>query len=241
MILVAAGSVAASLAAALLCLRGSSKQTEKKSDSKKVEVVEKVKPKKKATKIVKKTTVPVFTEPRSESESEELEIAAIIASVGPVEVASHKVAKKAKDVKIVGPSASEIAATKAAAAKKAKYDARMAAEALQKVEDAEMVAREIAARLEEEEEAKKSKKAKETPDQRVARLERQRLAKVKKVEEEELSKVTAIQLAAVENRTVQAMFNTTSSIIQPVHVDGWAVVEDKKKVTLRIMMVMICF
>jgi hypothetical protein len=37
---------------------------------------------------------------------------------------------------------------------------------------------------------KKNKKAKETPDQRVARLDRQRLAKVKKLAEEELSKET---------------------------------------------------
>lgn len=85
-----------------------------------------------------------------------------------------------------------------------------------------------------EEEMKKNKKPKESAEQRVARLERQKLAKVKKIEEEGLSKSVAIKLAAAEN-VATAFTSSPSATIAPVHIDGWAVVEDKRKVKAKVL------
>lgn len=224
MILFAAGSIAAGLAAAALCLRAPSKQTEKSTVSnKKVDQVTGVKPKKKAAKTAKKVTS--ANDSAAESESE---IAAIIADIGPIdEKVKQKKSKEAS--KSTGPSASEVAATKAAA----KKNAEAAQVAARKAEDAAEAAS-LEARLlaEEEEEAKKSKKVKETPEQRAARVERQRVAKVKKIEEEELSKSAAIQLAAVESNLVSSVSKSSGASNSADHVDGWAVVEDKRKVSV---------
>jgi hypothetical protein len=91
---------------------------------------------------------------------------------------------------------------------------------------AEMLAEEM------EEEMKKNKKPKESAEQKVARLERQKLAKVKKTEEEGLSKSVAIKLAATENVTTPSTYSPTPT---PVHIDGWAVVEDKRKVKAKVL------
>lgn len=237
MLLVAAGSIAAGLAAAAFCLRGSSKVIESKTINKKTEQSASVKQKKSKKPTAKKNTA--STNDSSATESDETaEIAAIIADVGHVDL-QHKSAKKSKEViktKEVGPSASEIAATKAAA-KRASDAAEAVAKQLLKIEaeKAEIAARHAEMLLKEEEEAKK-KKAKETPDQRVARLERQKLAKVKKVEEE-LSKTAAMKLAASETELVSSLVKASASVPGqgPVHVDGWAVVEDKRKVKAKVV------
>ena len=227
MLLITAGSIAVGLAAAALCLRAPAKQSDKKIiTNKKVEQVATVKPKKKAAKTVKK----VVSAPANDSaaESDESEIAALIADIGHVDLQPKPVKKAKEAAKVSGPTAAEVAATKAAA-KRIAEAAEAVQKAHQKAEAAEEAARLIAIALAAEEEAKKSKKAKETPEQRAARLDRQRLAKVKKVEEEELSKTAAIQLAAVESKLVSRV-SITGNIAQPVQVDGWAVVEDKRKV-----------
>ena len=76
-----------------------------------------------------------------------------------------------------------------------------------------------------DEDSKKGKKAKETPEQRAARLERQKVAKAKKLADEELNKNAALEIAANESRL--------AAPAQPeafqAHNDGWNVVEDKRK------------
>ena len=114
MLLITAGSIAVGLAAAALCLRAPAKQIDKKIvTNKKVEQVATVKPKKKAAKTAKK----VVSAPANDSaaESDESEIAALIADIGHVDL-QQKPAKKAKEAaKVSGPTAAEVAATKAAA------------------------------------------------------------------------------------------------------------------------------
>lgn len=85
-----------------------------------------------------------------------------------------------------------------------------------------------------EEEMKKNKKPKESTEQRLARLERQKLAKVKKIEEEGLSKSAAIKLAATENISTPSVYSQ-SAPVAPAHIDGWAVVEDKRKVKAKVL------
>lgn len=72
------------------------------------------------------------------------------------------------------------------------------------------------------EEETKGKKAKETPEQRAARLERQRIAKQKKAEE---------QAAQNTKESVSSTLFTSpeSSFTQPQVLDGWAVVEERRK------------
>ena len=223
MLLIAAGSIAAGLAAAALCLRAPSKQAVRSTtSSKKAEESVAAKPKKRASKAAKKATPGSANDSAADSESE---IAALLADIGPITV-QKKIAKKGKEAtKASGPSSVEVAAAKAAQRKL--EDAAEAA--ARKAEAAEEAAELEAALLAEEEEAKKSKKAKESPAQKLARLERQRLAKVKKTEEDELSKSAAIQLAAAESKILSAAAKSGASA-QSAHVDGWAVVEDKRKV-----------
>lgn len=222
MLLIAAGSVAAGLAAVALCLRAPAKQADRKVlPNKKTEQATSVKPKKKATKTAKKSISPSPANDSS-AESDESEIAAIIADIGPIDI-QHKSTKKGKDA-AKSSSTIDTAAVKAATRKAAEATEAAArkADAAKKAADA------LAILLAEEEEAKKSKKAKETPEQRVARLERQRIAKVKKGEEEELSKNAATMLAAADNKYTSSA--TSGASAQSSHVDGWAVVEDKRKV-----------
>lgn len=223
MLLIAAGSIAAGLAAAALCLRAPSKQiTKNTKSSHKVDESAAVKPKKKPSKAAKKSSSGSNNDSAADSESE---IAALLADIGPITV-QKKVVKKGKEAsKTSGPSSVEVAAAKAA---QRKIDDAAEA-AAKKAEAAEEAAELEAALLAEEEEAKKSKKAKESPAQKLARLERQRLAKVKKTEEDELSKSAAIQLAAAESKILSAASKSGASA-QSAHVDGWAVVEDKRKV-----------
>lgn len=227
MLLITVGSIAAGLAAAALCLRAPAKTIEKKVVSnKKTEQVASIKPKKKATKTAKKVVSVAAND--SAAESDASEIAALVAEIGPVDL-QQKPTKKAKEAaKASGPTAADVAATKAAA-KKAAEAAEAVLKAQQNAEAAAEAARIVAMTLAAEEEAKKSKKAKETPEQRAARLDRQKLAKVKKVEEEELSKNVAIQLAAVESKSVAKVVSSVTAA-QPLQIDGWAVVEDKRKV-----------
>ena len=221
-LLIAAGSVAAGLAAVALCLRAPAKQIDRKTASnKKAEQPAVNKPKKKATKAAKKAISPSPANDSS-AESDESEIAAIVADIGPINL-QHKSTKKGKDAsKVI--SANDAAASKAAARK----TAEAAEAATRKAEAAKEAADNLAMLLAEEEESKKGKKTKETPEQRIARLERQKVAKNKKVEEEELSKQTATLLAAADRNFNSSA--TSGASAHSSHVDGWAVVEDKRKV-----------
>lgn len=222
MILFAAGTIAASLAAAALCLRPSQSSSDKSVD-KAPQHAATVKPKKKQTRSAKKSA------PATEIvvQSEESEIAAIMADITRND-APPKPVKKAKDA---AKTVSAADAAAAIAAKKAADIAEIAAanelleeEAREEAEAAALVEKRIA-----EEEDKKSKKAKESPEQKAARLERVRLAKMKKVEEEELSKSAAIELATAESMLIAQLTKAASSAVE-VRADGWAVVEDKRKV-----------
>jgi hypothetical protein len=72
-------------------------------------------------------------------------------------------------------------------------------------------------------EEKKGKKAKETPEQRAARLERQRIAKLKKAEEE------AAAAAQTEVQVVQKVSAASPPPAAAPAADGWEVVADKRK------------
>lgn len=81
-------------------------------------------------------------------------------------------------------------------------------------------------------EPKKVKKAKETPEQKEARLLRAKLAKEKSKETADLSEslfssTASSSLAADIYYNPQISIPTTSST--PQHFDGWAVVDDKRK------------
>lgn len=77
---------------------------------------------------------------------------------------------------------------------------------------------------------KKAKKVKETAEQKAARLQRQKAAKsIKHIEAAETATATGKNAArpSTTNEIVEPMIETTSSL--PSY-DGWAVVEDKRKV-----------
>eukprot|EP00401_Gymnodinium_catenatum_P073337 CAMPEP_0117594130 /NCGR_PEP_ID=MMETSP0784-20121206/73026_1 /TAXON_ID=39447 /ORGANISM="" /LENGTH=585 /DNA_ID=CAMNT_0005396147 /DNA_START=60 /DNA_END=1814 /DNA_ORIENTATION=- len=77
---------------------------------------------------------------------------------------------------------------------------------------------------------KKAKKAKETAEQKAARLQRQKATKsIKHIEAAETATATGKNAARpnTTNEIVEPMIETTSSL--PAY-DGWAVVEDKRKV-----------
>ena len=220
MILVAAGSIAAGLAAAVMCMRPSSKVTKASTISDKSEVSNASKPKKKHSKPAKKSTA---SSNESPVQSEESEIAAIIADLGPIDL-HQKQAKKMKEASTgrstdLAVSAAKKVADLEAAAKKAEIEKQEA--------EAEIAAALADALLAEEEE-KRNKKPKESAEQKTARLERQKIAKMKKAEVEEMSKSVAIELAAAESKS--ANLNRSSVSTAPAHADGWAVVEDKRKV-----------
>lgn len=224
MILFAAGTIAASLAAAALCLRPSPSSADKLMDQLPQQAAA-VKPKKKQTRSAKKSA------PVTEIvvQSEESEIAAIMADLTRND-APPKPVKKAKETsKNFTVSPADAAA--AIAARKAADIAELAAanELLEEEAREEAEAAALAEKLIAEEEEKKSKKAKESPEQKAARLERVKLAKVKKIEEEELSKSAAIELATAESMMIAQMMKAASSAVE-VRADGWAVVEDKRKV-----------
>lgn len=68
---------------------------------------------------------------------------------------------------------------------------------------------------------KKGKKAKETPEQRAARLERQKLAKQKKNE-------LVVEPAAVESEVANIVSPSPASAAPAAAADGWEVVADKR-------------
>ena len=71
---------------------------------------------------------------------------------------------------------------------------------------------------------KKRKKAKETPEQRAARLERQKIAKQKKADEA----AAAVASKNVENVATSNYVSESIPFQQPQGSDGWAVVEDRR-------------
>lgn len=78
-----------------------------------------------------------------------------------------------------------------------------------------------------EEEPKKEKKAKETPEQRAARLERQKIAKQKKAEEAAAALAAKNQPAVTTKPVIDNQYAIPSQ--QPQISDGWAVVENRAK------------
>lgn len=78
-----------------------------------------------------------------------------------------------------------------------------------------------------EEEPKSNKKAKETPEQRAARLERQKISKQKKADEAAAAALLTKAPAPVAPKPVSDSFNISSQ--QSQISDGWAVVEDRRK------------
>lgn len=223
MILFTAGSVAVGLAVAAICMRSSSNLTDKDTISDKLTShTAVVKPKKKQTRSAKKVAPPAEVVVLSE----ESEIAAIMADLGRNDV-PQKQTKKAKDLP-KGPSAAEVAT--AAAARKAADIAEAAEKKASLEEEAreEAEAEALAEKLLAMEEEKKSRKPKESAEQKAARLERVRVAKAKKVEEEELSKTVAIELGTSESLSFAADLGlNVKDASTPA--DGWAVVEDKRK------------
>lgn len=77
------------------------------------------------------------------------------------------------------------------------------------------------------EEEQKTKKAKETPEQRTARLERQKIAKQKKTEETAAALAVKDPAPIATTNSVDNQYSVTSQ--QPQISDGWAVVEDRRK------------
>ena len=125
MILVAAGSIAAGLAAAVMCLRAPASSVGKSSViADKSEQSNVAKPKKKHSKSAKKnSTVTANDDP---VQSEESEIAAIIADLGPIDL-HQKQAKKVKETSAVRSTDLAVSAAKKvadieAAAKKAEIE-----------------------------------------------------------------------------------------------------------------------
>ena len=222
MILMAVGSIAAGLAATAFCLRTTTKSERQNVPLDKIEQPAAAKPKKKSTKSAKKSSaVPAPIIPVSE----ESEIAAIMAGLGPD--LQQKSTKKQKEVvKSAGPSAVELAAAAARRVAEIEEDARQAE--IEKVEAQAEIAAALADKLLAEEEEKKNKKPKESAEQKSARLERVKIAKMKKTEEEEMSKIVAIELATAESKS--AALTRTDASVAPMPADGWAVVEDKRKV-----------
>jgi KH domain len=223
MILFTAGSVAVGLAVAAICLRSSSNLTDKEvTADKSPSQAATVKPKKKQTRSAKKVAPPAEIVVLSE----ESEIAAIMADLGRNDV-PQKQSKKAKDPP-KGPSAAEVAT--AAAARKAADIAEAAEKKASLEEEAreEAEAEALAEKLLAMEEEKKSRKPKESPEQKAARLERVRVAKAKKVEEEELSKTAAIELGTSDSLSFAAGLDPNVKAAS-APADGWAVVEDKRK------------
>ena len=232
MLLFTAGTIAVGLATAALCLRSSSGVADKDVSNVKVtQQASVVKPKKKQARPAKKVAPPAEVIVLSE----ELEIAAIMKDLEPTN-APQKAAKKPKELSKADAAAlkktAEAAAKAAAKALKEEED-REEEEAREEAE-AEALAEKILAA---EEEEKKSKKAKETSEQKAARLERVRLVKVRKMEEEELSKAAAIELATAESRLLASLPDTSVSVV--THADGWAVVEDKRKVKAKAMVTVV--
>lgn len=223
MILFTAGSVAVGLAVAAICMRPSSNLSEKEvaSDKSPAQTAA-TKPKKKQTRSAKKVAPPAEIVVLSE----ESEIAAIMADLGRNDV-PQKQPKKVKEAP-KGPSAAEVAI--AAAARKAADIAEAAATKASLEEEAreEAEAEALAEKLLAMEEEKKSRKPKESPEQKAARLERVRVAKAKKVEEEELSKTVAIELGTSESLSFAAGLDSNAHAVS-TPADGWAVVEDKRK------------
>lgn len=77
--------------------------------------------------------------------------------------------------------------------------------------------------------SKSKKKAKETPEQRAARLERQKIAKQKKADEQAAAALAAKELALQQESNALAKEQSMASAQKPVAADGWAVVEDRRK------------
>ena len=223
MILLTAGSIAVSMATVAFCLRAPSKAVINQhiSADRAADQLPVLKPKKKQTRTAKKSNVPSST--ITPVQSEESEIAAIMADLGPIDL-TKKTGKKVKDSS--SNRAFELAAV---AAKKVAELEEAAREAEVEKEEAEAeIAASLADALLAEEEEKRSKKPKESAEQKAARVERQKIAKMKKAEEEELSKKVAIQLAATDREIAASLKNKDSTT--PAQADGWAVVEDKRKV-----------
>jgi len=84
---------------------------------------------------------------------------------------------------------------------------------------------------------KKSKKAKETQEQRTARLEKQKAAKAAKKMEEEAAAAKASnviqQNSTVVAGPVDSNGGASASTSNPPPFDGWAVVEDKRKLKVK--------
>jgi KH domain len=223
MILFTAGSLAVGLAVAAICMRSSLNLTDKEvTPDKFPSQTAVVKPKKKQTRSAKKVVPPAEIVVLSE----ESEIAAIMADLGRNDV-PLKQSKKVKDPPR-GPSAAEVA-TAAAARKAADIAEAVEKKALLEEEAREEAEAEaLAEKLLAIEEEKKSRKPKESAEQKAARLERVKVAKAKKVEEEELSKTVAIELGNSESLSfATGLDRSVKAASTPA--DGWAVVEDKRK------------
>jgi len=80
----------------------------------------------------------------------------------------------------------------------------------------------------EEDQTKKSKKAKETPEQKASRLERQKVAKATSKKSEDTNAASwNDELSPADLALLQQMQAAATS--STPHFDGWAVVEDKRK------------
>ena len=226
MILLAAGSIAVGMATVAFCLRSSSKKgVPQHSSVDRSNLIPVLKPRKKQTRTAKKVNVPASTV--TTVQSEESEIAAIMADLGPIDL-TKKSTKKVKDSQSSRASESVVAATKK---NHDSEDAAREAEAEREEDEAELAASLADALLAEEEE-KRNKKPKESAQQKIARVERQKIAKMKKAEEEEMSKKAAIKLAATERELATSIRSKDSTA--PAQADGWAVVEEKRKVKVKV-------
>ena len=226
MILLTAGSIAVGMATVAFCLRSPSKKgVTQHAPVDRSKLIPVLKPRRKQTKSAKKINELPSTV--TAVQSEESEIAAIMADLGPIDL-TKKSTKKVKESQSSRASELAVAAAKIISDRE---EAARDAEAEREEEEADLAASLADALLAEEEE-KRNKKPKESAQQKLARVERQKVAKMKKAEDEELSKKAAIQLAATERELATSIRSKDS--LTPAQADGWAVVEDKRKVKTKV-------